>query len=62
LPEIIHPSIGIQAEPPVMVSDRVVKKRVTEALARAFLELLDTQVVLAALRRLESSHCRIKRG
>jgi sulfate transport system substrate-binding protein len=38
--EIVYPSISILAEPPVAVVDRVVKKRGTEAVARAYLEYL----------------------
>ena len=38
--EIVTPSISILAEPPVAWVDRVVKKRNTEAIARAYLEFL----------------------
>ena len=38
--EIINPSLSILAEPPVTWVDRVVKKRGTEAVARAYLEFL----------------------
>ena len=38
--EIVTPSISILAEPPVTWVDRVVKKRNTEAIARAYLEFL----------------------
>ena len=40
--EIINPSLSILAEPPVTWVDRVVKKRGTEAVARAYLEFLYT--------------------
>jgi len=38
--EIVNPSLSILAEPPVTWVDRVVKKRGTEAVARAYLEYL----------------------
>ena len=38
--EIIVPSVSILAEPPVAVVDKVVKKRGTEAVAKAYLEYL----------------------
>ncbi len=38
--EIVTPSVSILAEPPVAWVDRVVKRRGTEAVARAFLEFL----------------------
>ena len=38
--EIINPSLSILAEPPVTWVDRVVKKRGTEAVAKAYLEYL----------------------
>ena len=38
--EIVVPSVSILAEPPVAVVDKVVKKRGTEAVARAYLEYL----------------------
>jgi sulfate transport system substrate-binding protein len=41
--EIVVPSVSILAEPPVAVVDRVVKRRGTEAVARAYLEYLYTQ-------------------
>ena len=40
--EIVVPSLSILAEPPVTVVDRVVKKRGTEAVAKAYLEFLYT--------------------
>ena len=40
--EIINPSLSILAEPPVTWVDRVVKKRGTEAVAKAYLEFLYT--------------------
>jgi len=40
--EIINPSLSILAEPPVTWVDRVVKKRGTEAVAKAYLEYLYT--------------------
>jgi len=40
--EIVVPSLSILAEPPVTVVDRVVKKRGTEAVAKAYLEYLYT--------------------
>lgn len=40
--EIIAPSLSILAEPPVAVVDKVVKRRGTEAVARAYLEYLYT--------------------
>ena len=40
--EIINPSLTILAEPPVTWVDRVVKKRGTEAVAKAYLEFLYT--------------------
>lgn len=40
--EIIVPSVSILAEPPVAVVDRVVKRKGTEAVARAYLEFLYT--------------------
>ena len=42
--ELIIPSVSILAEPPVAVVDRIVKKRGTEALARAYLEYLYSDV------------------
>lgn len=41
--EIITPSISILAEPPVTWVDRVVKRRGTEAVAKAYLEFLYTE-------------------
>lgn len=41
--ELVTPSISILAEPPVTVVDRVVKKRGTEAVAKAYLEYLYTE-------------------
>lgn len=41
--ELVVPSLSILAEPPVTVVDRVVKKRGTEAVARAYLEYLYTE-------------------
>ncbi len=41
--EIIIPSISILAEPPVTVVDKVVKKRGTEKVAKAYLEFLYTE-------------------
>ncbi len=41
--ELVAPSISILAEPPVTVVDRVVKKRGTEAVAKAYLEYLYTE-------------------
>ena len=38
--EIIVPSLSILAEPPVTVVDKVVKRRGTEAVAKAYLEYL----------------------
>jgi sulfate/thiosulfate-binding protein len=38
--EIVVPSLSILAEPPVSIVDRVVKRRGTEALAKAYLEYL----------------------
>lgn len=38
--EIVVPSLSILAEPPVTVVDKVVKKKGTEAIARAYLEYL----------------------
>ena len=38
--QIITPSISILAEPPVAVVDKVVKKKATEAVAKAYLEYL----------------------
>jgi sulfate transport system substrate-binding protein len=38
--EIVVPSVSILAEPPVAVVDRVVRKKGTEAVARAYLEYL----------------------
>jgi sulfate transport system substrate-binding protein len=38
--EIVVPSLGILAEPPVTVVDKVVRKKGTEAVARAYLEYL----------------------
>jgi sulfate transport system substrate-binding protein len=38
--DIVNPSLSILAEPPVTWVDRVVKKRGTEAVARAYLEYL----------------------
>lgn len=38
--EIVNPSLSIMAEPPVTWVDRVVKKRGTEAVAKAYLEYL----------------------
>jgi sulfate/thiosulfate-binding protein len=40
--EVVNPSLTILAEPPVTWVDRVVKKRGTEAVARAYLEFLYT--------------------
>jgi sulfate/thiosulfate transport system substrate-binding protein len=40
--EIVNPSLSILAEPPVTWVDRVVKKRGTEAIAKAYLEFLYT--------------------
>jgi sulfate transport system substrate-binding protein len=40
--EIVNPSLSILAEPPVTWVDRVVKKRGTEAVAKAYLEYLYT--------------------
>ena len=40
--EIVNPSLTILAEPPVTWVDRVVKKRGTEAVAKAYLEFLYT--------------------
>lgn len=40
--EIVNPSLTILAEPPVTWVDKVVKKRGTEAVARAYLEFLYT--------------------
>ena len=40
--EIVNPSLSILAEPPVTWVDRVVKKRGTEAVAKAYLEFLYT--------------------
>jgi sulfate transport system substrate-binding protein len=40
--EIVNPSLSILAEPPVTWVDRVVKKRGTEAAAKAYLEFLYT--------------------
>jgi sulfate/thiosulfate transport system substrate-binding protein len=42
--EIVYPSVSILAEPSVTVVDKVAKKRGTEALARAYLEYLYTEV------------------
>lgn len=42
--EIVYPSISILAEPPVTWVDRVVSKRGTEDIARAYLEYLYTDV------------------
>ena len=41
--ELVVPSISILAEPPVTVVDRVVKKRGTEAVAKAYLEYFYTE-------------------
>jgi sulfate transport system substrate-binding protein len=41
--EVIYPSLSILAEPPVTWVDRVVKKRGTEAVAKAYLEYLYTE-------------------
>ncbi len=41
--EIVVPSVSILAEPPVAVVDRVVKKKGTGAVARAYLEFLYTE-------------------
>jgi sulfate transport system substrate-binding protein len=41
--EMIYPSLSILAEPPVTWVDRVVKKRGTEAVAKAYLEYLYTE-------------------
>jgi sulfate transport system substrate-binding protein len=41
--EVRYPSLSILAEPPVTWVDRVVKKRGTEAVARAYLEYLYTE-------------------
>jgi sulfate transport system substrate-binding protein len=40
--EIIYPSISILAEPPVAVVDKVVKRRHTEAVSKAYVEYLYT--------------------
>jgi sulfate/thiosulfate-binding protein len=40
--EIITPSVSILAEPPVSIVDKVVKRRGTEAVAKAYLEFLYT--------------------
>ncbi len=40
--EIVVPSVSILAEPPVAMVDKVVKKRGTEAVAKAYLEFLYT--------------------
>ena len=41
--EIVLPSVSILAEPCVAVVDRVVRRRGTEALAKAYLEFLYTE-------------------
>ena len=41
--EVVYPSLSILAEPPVTWVDRVVKKRGTEAVAKAYLEYLYTE-------------------
>ena len=41
--ELVAPSVSILAEPPVTVVDRVVKKRGTEAVAKAYLDYLYTE-------------------
>jgi len=41
--EIVFPSLSILAEPPVTWIDRVVKKRGTETVAKAYLEFLYTE-------------------
>src|SRR6185369_6325847 len=38
--EIVTPSVSILAEPPVSIVDKVVKKKGTEAVAKAYLEYL----------------------
>jgi sulfate transport system substrate-binding protein len=40
--EVVYPSVSILAEPPVAVVDKVVKRRHTEAVSRAYLEYLYT--------------------
>jgi sulfate transport system substrate-binding protein len=40
--EIVTPSVSILAEPPVSIVDKVVKRRGTEAVAKAYLEFLYT--------------------
>ncbi len=42
--ELVAPSVSILAEPPVAVVDRVAKRKGTEAVSRAYLEYLYTEV------------------
>ncbi len=42
--EIVVPSLSILAEPPVAVVDKVVKKKGTEEVAKAYLEYLYTEI------------------